>query len=266
MHGVSAERAPAAPQRSGGLARARAASRALVDFLLPPQCAACGARIDAHGALCGACWRSLRFIAPPYCQRLGIPFAVDPGFPAVSARATSDPPDYDRARAAVLFDDVSRAMIHALKYRDRHDLARMMAGLMARAGGELLADATLIVPVPLHRGRLWSRRFNQAALLARIVADEADRPFVPDALIRTRPTAHQVGLTADQRRRNVAGAFAVSAGWAGRFKGQRICLVDDVLTTGATAEACARVARRAGAERVDALTFARVAQVIEAPI
>jgi ComF family protein len=129
-----------------------------------------------------------------------------------------------------------------------------------------LADATLIVPVPLHRGRLWSRRFNQAALLARIVAEAAGHSFVPDAVVRTRPTAHQVGLTAEQRRRNVAGAFAVSAEWAGRFKGQRICLVDDVLTTGATVEACSRIARRAGAERVDALTFARVAQVIEAPI
>ena len=266
MDGVSADRAPATPQQNGGGARARALSRALVDFLLPPQCAACGGRIDAHGHVCGACWRSLRFISAPYCQRLGIPFAVDPGFPAVSARAASDPPDYDRARAAVLFDDVSRAIIHALKYRDRHDLARMMAGLMANAGAELLADAPLILPVPLHRGRLWSRRFNQAALLARFIAEAAGHPFVPDALARTRPTAHQVGLTAEQRRRNVAGAFAVRADWASRFKGQRICLIDDVLTTGATVEACARVARRAGAERVDALTFARVAQVIEAPI
>jgi ComF family protein len=266
MDGVSADRAPATPQQNGGGARARALSRALVDFLLPPQCAACGARIDAHGHVCGTCWRALRFIAPPFCQRLGIPFAIDPGFPAVSARAAGDPPAYDRARAVALFDDVSRAMIHALKYRDRHDLARMMGGLMARAGAELLADATLIVPVPLHRGRLWSRRFNQSVLLARIVAEAAGLRFAPDALIRTRPTAHQVGLTAEQRRRNVAGAFAVRTDWAGRLKGQRILLIDDVLTTGATVEACARVARRAGAERVDALVFARVAQIIEAPI
>ena len=266
MDGIWEEEAPAARRHNGGLARARAASRAFVDFLLPPQCAACNARIDAHGHVCGACWRSLRFIAPPFCQTLGIPFAVDPGFPAVSARATSDPPAYDRARAVVLFDDVSRALIHALKYRDRHDLASMMGRLMARAGADLLAEATLIAPVPLHRGRLWSRRFNQSALLARAVAEETGHPLVHDALIRVRPTAHQVGLTADQRRRNVAGAFAVRAELTDRLKGQRIVLIDDVLTTGATAEGCARTARRAGAERVDALVFVRVAQVIEAPI
>lgn len=264
MDGIWEDAAPTTPRGSGGWARV--ASRALVDFLLPPQCAACGTRIDAHGSLCGTCWRSLRFISAPYCQRLGIPFAVDPGFPAVSAEAQSDPPAYDRARAVALFDDVSRAMIHALKYRDRHDLARMMGGLMARVGAELLADASLVVPVPLHRRRLWSRRFNQSVLLARIVAEAAGRRFVPDALARTRPTARQVGLTAEQRRRNVAGAFAVSPDWADRFKGQRVLIIDDVLTTGATVEACARVARRAGAEGVDALTFARVAHVIEAPI
>ena len=265
MDNVGADGVAGPPQHGGGM-RLRAASRALVDFLLPPQCAACSGRIDAHGALCGACWRNLRFIEPPFCQRLGIPFAVDPGFPAVSARAISDPPAYDRARAAVLFDDTSRAMIHALKYRDRHDLARMMGRLMARAGADLLADATLIAPVPLHRGRLWSRRFNQSALLARAVAEAASLPFAPDPLVRVRPTAHQVGLTADQRRRNVAGAFAVRAEWAGRLAGQRLVLVDDVLTTGATVEGCARTARRAGVERVDALVFARVAQVIESPI
>ena len=265
MDGLGIDPVSAAP-RAGVIARARAGSRTLVDFLLPPQCAACGDRIEVHGHVCGACWRALSFIAPPYCQRLGIPFALDPGFPAISARATSDPPAYDRARAAVLFDDTSRALIHALKYRDRHDLARMMGRLMARAGAELLADAAIVAPVPLHRGRLWSRRFNQAALLARIVAEESGRTFVPDALVRTRPTARQVGLTADQRRRNVAGAFAVRADWAARLSGRRIVLIDDVLTTGATIEGCARTLRRAGAENIDALLFARVAQTIEAPI
>lgn len=265
MNSISAD-GTSPSSRSEGLARVRAAARTLVDFLLPPQCAACGARVDSHGHVCGVCWRRLRFIAPPFCRRLGIPFAIDPGFPAVSPQAASEPPAYDRARAVVLFDDISRALIHALKYRDRHDLAPLMGRLMARAGAELLADATLVTPVPLHRGRLWSRRFNQSALLARAVAAAAGRPYVADALVRIRPTAHQVGLTAEQRRRNVAGAFAVGADWSDRLKGQRVVLIDDVLTTGATVEGCAGTVRSAGAERVDALVFARVAQVIEAPI
>lgn len=239
---------------------------ALVDALLPPQCAACGARIAAHGHLCGACWRRLAFIERPFCERLGIPFAVDPGGPALSPAALADPPAYDRARAAVLFDDVSRTLIHGLKYRDRHDLADMMGRLMARAGADILAGADLLVPVPLHRGRLWARRFNQSVLLAAAVAAASGHTLAPDGLARVRATRQQVGLTADQRRRNVAGAFAVADAWRGGVAGRRVVLVDDVITTGATVEGCARTLHRAGAAGVDVLAFARVAQVVEMPI
>lgn len=239
---------------------------ALADFLLPAHCAVCRARIQSHGHLCAACWRALEFIERPFCERLGIPFAIDPGAPAVSLRAQADPPDYDHARAAVLFNDVSRTLIHGLKYRDRHEVAPTMARLMARAGREILAGAPVIAPVPLHRGRQWRRRFNQSALLARLIARQAGVSAELDLMQRTRPTRQQVGLTADQRRRNVAGAFAVTATHAGRVPGAHVVLIDDVLTTGATVAGCARALRRAGARRVDVLVFARVADVIESPI
>lgn len=259
-------------KRAAGLMRRRAAARAwhlarlAADLLLPPQCAVCRARLGRHGALCGACWRDLAFIEQPYCAVTGIPFAFDPGFAAVSVAAQADPPAYDRARAAVLFNDTARALIHGLKYRDRHDLAAIMGGLMARSGRTLCADGAVIVPVPLHRGRLWARRFNQSMLLAEAVGRAAERTVVPDCLARVRPTRQQVGLTVDQRRRNVAGAFAVAEAWRARLRNANIVLVDDVLTTGATIEGCARTLRRAGAARVDVLVFARVARVIEAPI
>lgn len=239
---------------------------ALADFLLPAQCAVCHTPVQAHGHLCAGCWRGLGFIEQPFCERLGIPFAIDPGVPTLSLRAQVEPPDYDHARAAVLFNDISRALIHGLKYRDRHDVALMMARLMARAGGELLADASIIAPVPLHRARQWRRRFNQSALLARLIARQTGLAAEPGLMQRTRPTRQQVGLSADQRRRNVAGAFAVSPAHAGRVSGAHIVLIDDVLTTGATAEGCARALRRAGARRIDVLVFARVADVIQSPI
>ncbi|HXK54002.1 MAG TPA: ComF family protein [Hyphomicrobiales bacterium] len=244
---------------AGGIAR-------LADFLLPPQCAACGARISAAGNLCGSCWGRLRFIEAPYCQRLGIPLAFDCGPGAVSPRAIAAPPVFSRARAAVLYDDVARQLVHGLKYRDRHDLTALMARMMVRAGSELLGEATLVAPVPLHRRRLWTRRFNQSALLAKEISRLSGVPLVPDLLSRIKATRQQVGLSAEQRRRNVAGAFRLDDDWRARISGQRVVLVDDVLTTGATVEGCARVLLRSGAGRVDVLLFALVAQPVENPI
>jgi ComF family protein len=244
----------------------------VADFLLPPQCAACGTRVAAAGHLCGDCWGRLRFIEPPFCDRLGTPFShdgvasCDGNGRLVSPLALSRSPPYKRARAAVLYDDVARRLVHGLKYRDRHDLAHVMARAMTRAGVALLVEADLVAPVPLHRGRLWTRRFNQSALLAREVARESGCALVPDLLLRTKATRHQVGLSAEARRRNVAGAFRVNENHAARLGGANVVLVDDVLTTGATVEGCARVLLRAGAGRVDVLLFALVAQPIENPI
>ncbi len=232
---------------------------ALVDHVYPPACLACGTGVDAQGTLCPACWVKMPFIERPFCERLGTPFGQDLGPGLISPAAQSDPPVFARARAVATYEEgPARLLVQRLKYGDRLDLAPAMARWMARAGAELTAEADLIVPVPLHRLRLWRRRFNQAALLAQFVARQAGLPCDGLALARIRRTPPQVGLTREGRAQNVQGAFKVPEKAMGKVAGARILLIDDVLTSGATLNAAARVLLRAGAARVDALTFARV--------
>jgi ComF family protein len=233
-------------------------ARRLIDLALPSQCLACHAPVAEMGTLCPTCWSRLKLIERPYCERLGIPFAYDLGPGALSAEAIADPPPFDRARAVAVYDDVARRLVHGLKYRDRLELARWMAGWMARAGTQVIDAADIVVPVPLHRRRLWWRRYNQSALLVRALAETAGKPLASDALIRIRATAQQVGLTAEERDRNVRGAFRVTAAGKRAIAGRRVLLVDDVYTTGATVKAGTRALLRAGAAAVDVLVFARV--------
>lgn len=234
--------------------------RRIADFLLPPVCISCRTRVGSHGLLCGTCFAKIDFIAPPLCERLGVPLPFETGEKPLSAAAIASPPVYDRARAAAHYSDAMRELVQSFKYRDRHEGLALFARWLAKAGAELLADADLIVPVPLHTTRLWRRRFNQSAMLAVALGRLCRVPVDCFALMRVRPTASQVGLTADQRRRNVAGAFRVDKDNAPRIKGRKLVVVDDVITTGATAEACARVLKRAGAARVDVLALARVVE------
>lgn len=248
----------------------RRAGGAALGLALPPTCLACGAVTGMAGGLCGSCWGGLAFISRPYCERTGAPFAFDTGAPQVSPEALDHPPAFDRARAAVLFTDVARDLVHGLKYADRLDYARPMARMMAQAGRELLDEADLVLPVPLHPVRLWQRRFNQAALLARHLsahhaatraAAEGRRIAVrTDLLRRRRATPSQTDLGRAERHANVAGAFAMASGAEAALSGRWVLIVDDVFTTGATLDACARTVRRAGAARVDVLTFARVVE------
>jgi len=180
--------------------------------------------------------------------------------------AIAAPPAYTRARAAVRFDDISRSLVHALKYQDRTDLAPPMGRWMARAGDELLQDADALVPVPLHWKRGWSRRYNQSATLAKIIAEQSHVPMWVDALKRIRPTEQQVGLSRTARARNVQGAFEVSPDRRSQIHGRRVVLIDDVLTSGATVDACSRALLRAKAASVDVLIFARVVDGFKAPI
>jgi ComF family protein len=237
---------------------ARSLLRATLDVALPPLCAVCRVPVDGKG-LCPACWSRLSFITRPYCERLGIPFAFDPGPGVLSMEAIASPPAYNRARAAVRFDEISRALVHALKYGDRLDLAPMMGRWISRAGHEVLAEADALVPVPLHWRRQWRRRFNQSAMLAAAVAAESGLPIAAGALKRVKATAQQVGLTRSERATNVQGAFKVPEEGTALVFRRRLVVIDDVLTSGATVEGCARALLRAGAANVDVLVFARVA-------
>ncbi len=239
--------------------------RAALDIALPTLCVACHEPVAGDG-VCAACWGKLSFIAPPFCARLGIPFVYDPGPGLLSMQAIADPPAYQRARAAVRYDEVARTMVHALKYQDRTDLAPAMGRWMARAGQELLADADALVPVPLHWRRGWSRRYNQSGALAGVIGKSARLPVIGNVLRRVRPTLQQVGLSKADRALNVQGAFKVPLEQKSSVQGRRIVLVDDVLTSGATVDACARALLRARAASVDVLVFARVVDTVQTPI
>ena len=234
------------------------ATRLLADLIVPPVCLACQRPLGSHDALCATCWRQVRFIRPPLCDRLGIPMPYDTGGPIISGAALANPPDWNRARAVAHFDRVLRELIHKFKYADRHDARRLFGRWLVGAGTEILSDAELIVPVPLHRWRLLSRKFNQAGLLAHEVSRLTGVPCDPMVLRRGKATRSQVGLTEAERRRNLSGAFLVRPADRPRVDGRRVVLVDDVITTGSTATACARVLTRAGADRVDVLALALV--------
>ncbi len=258
----SDDAAPARPlgarARPALRARAQAALRTMLDFILPPLCLGCQTRMLQHDALCPACWRGITFIRPPLCDRLGLPMPYDTGGPMISAAAEAYPPDYQRARAVARYDGPMRDLIHDLKFRDTHDGRRLFGRWLREAGADLLGDTDVIVPVPLARFRLLARRFNQAQILAAELARQSGKPADAFALQRTRTTAHQIGLSRAERRRNVAGAFAVPARALATIAGKSILLVDDVITTGATVSAAARALKKAGAARVDVLALALV--------
>lgn len=252
--------------RPGRFFRAvRAAGGFVLDLGLPPLCPSCRGLIG-DAALCAECWSKLGFIAPPYCDRLGVPFAYDPGPGVLSMQAIADPPAYGRARAVVRYDDVARTLVHALKYGDRLDLVPALGRWMARAGQELLAGADALVPVPLHWRRLWARRFNQSASFAAVISDLSGVVVAPFVLQRVRATKQQVGLSKSERAQNVQGAFKVPPEAKTEIAGRRLVLIDDVLTSGATVEACTRALLRAGAGNVDVLVFARVVDGGRTPI
>jgi ComF family protein len=244
----------------------RTVLRLALDAALPPLCPSCREPLGDGAGLCASCWSKLALIEPPYCARLGIPFTYDPGPGLLSMEAIANPPAYDRARAAVRYDDVARALVHGFKYGDRLDLAPTMGRWMARAGRELLADADALIPVPLHWRRLWARRFNQAAALAKVISESCKAPVLHGALCRMRPTIQQVGLSKPQRAANVQGAFGVPPERKADVTGKRLVLIDDVLTSGATLDTCTRALLRAGAAHVDVLVFARVVASVRTPI
>ncbi len=236
---------------------ARRFGHGALDLLFPPLCASCRAPVTEPHGLCAECWQSLSFLDGPCCVICGYPFDFDPGGETLCGACLAQSPSFDRARSAMRYNDKSRDLVLAFKRGDRLDLVPALAKWLARAGREMLPGADVIVPVPLHRLRLWARRFNQSALLARELSRNSGRPTDPFLLERARRTPSQGEMpSAKARWRNVLSAFRVSDRHAA--EGKKVLLVDDVYTTGATLEACARALKRAGADKVWVVTLARV--------
>lgn len=233
----------------------RDALHAAIRFVMPSVCPRCGRSVEG-AALCASCWSQARFVVPPLCLRCGLPFDYDAGGKTWCGACIATPPAFRSARAALAYDDVSRDLILALKHGDRTDLVPLLVPHLLRAGADLLSPASLLVPVPLHPRRLLARRFNQAALLALSLGGATGVPVAPRLLRRRRHTPSQGHLGASARRRNLQGAIALGK-YEADLRGIDIVLIDDVMTTGATVEACARVLLKAGAGDVDVLTVAR---------
>ncbi|MBV8400395.1 MAG: ComF family protein [Acetobacteraceae bacterium] len=239
---------------------ARRAGIAALDLLLPPHCVTCDAPVDAPGRLCPDCFSRTGFVTEPYCVCCGVPFATiaQGGSDRLCPGCRAAPPTFGRARAALRYDGHAQRLILPFKHGDRTEMARTLASLMARAGAALLREADLLVPVPLHRSRLFHRRYNQAALLARALARIARVPVLPDGMIRLRRTAPLGDRSAAERHAELADAFGVRPSRISRLQGKRMLLIDDVMTSGATANACAAALKTAGAVSVDVLVAARV--------
>ena len=233
----------------------RAALQSVIAYALPPRCAGCGTPVEADGRFCAACWQGLRFIGPPWCDGCHLPFELEPAPGERCDACRARPPRHAGVSAAVAYGDTARRLALALKYGGRMGVAATMAGLMRR---HLPADAELVVPVPLHRWRLWQRGYNQAGLIGAALARAGGVPFVADALARTRRTPPLKGMNGRERARAVRGAFAVAPKGATAIGGRRVVLVDDVHTSGATVAGCTDALLAAGAARVDVLCWARV--------
>lgn len=252
--------APSPSASDKALSAGRRVAALLLDVLLPPHCLTCDAPVGAPGQMCTACFQRTVFVTEPCCGCCGRPFAsaAQGGLARRCGPCRTDPPAWTAARAALLYDDQARRILLPFKHGDRTETARALAPHMARAGAALLRAADWLVPVPLHRGRLLSRRYNQSALLAQALGRLSGRPTVLDGLRRVRSTASMGKMSARERREEVAGAFAVRASRRVRLVDARVLLVDDVMTSGATADACARALLQAGAARVDVLVAACV--------
>lgn len=229
-----------------------------VDMVLPPRCVVTGEPVEAQGMVAPGAWAKLDFIADPFCAACGFPFEFAVDDKSLCAQCLADPPPFTAARAALKYNDASRSLILGFKHGDQTHAVRAFIPWLRRAGAEMLAQADYLAPVPLHPWRLIARRYNQSALMAKALAVDIEKPCLVDALIRVRATPSQGYLKAKERFKNVKSAFAVNPRYATTLKGKSIVLIDDVYTTGATAQECARMLIKGGAEKVFVLALARV--------
>lgn len=229
-----------------------------LNAVLPPLCLGCDAPAGGQASLCPECWKKIQFISAPFCHCCGAPFDIPVEDGTLCGACLANRPVFESARAAMIYDEASRKIALGFKHGDRTHAAKALAVWMHRAAGESLDQADAIIPVPLHRWRLFKRRYNQSALLAQELAALSGKMFLPDALWRTRDTESQGHMKRKERQENVRGAFAVAPSALAKIKGKKITLIDDVMTTGATVEECAKTLLKSGAAQVDVLTLARV--------
>ena len=239
-------------------ALSRAALRTVVDFALPPRCPGCGAIVQDEHGFCLECWSQLVFLGEPCCARCGLPFEHDGGGEAECGACLADPPRFDCARAAVAYGDIPRKVALKLKYGGRPGVAETMARLMERHLPRGGGGGAILAPVPLHRWRIWTRGYNQAALIAAALSRRSGLAAVPDLLERTKATPYLRGMSPRERALAVRGAFRVAERRRADVAGRSVVLVDDVHTSGATAGACARALKKAGAAKVGLVCWARV--------
>lgn len=231
---------------------------AAIDLLLPPRCIGTGDIVETPGTISPAFWSQLTFIEKPYCALCGGPFGFEAAEGSLCAPCMEDLPVFDAARSSVIYNDASRQVVLDFKYGDRMHAAQTFAAWMMRAGADLIAQSDVLVPVPLHNRRLWQRRFNQSAVLAAGLSSLCGKPHVPDAMQRLKFTTSQKGLSRNERLANVKNAFAVNVRRATKLHGKNVLLIDDVFTSGATLNECAKTLKNAGAAQVFVLTVARV--------
>jgi len=232
------------------------ALRPILDFALPPRCPGCGAVTREPHRFCLVCWSALAFLGEPCCARCALPFDFGEGEAVICALCMAQPPAFDRLRAAVAYGEISRGVALKLKYGGRPGIAETIARFMQRHLDP--ADEPILAPVPLHRWRIWRRGYNQAALIADALARRAGLEARLDLVERVKATPVLRGMSPRERKEAVRGAFRINPKRKAAIKGRAIVLVDDVYTSGATANACARILRRAGAARIDVLCWARV--------
>lgn len=228
-----------------------------IDTVFPPRCGACGAAVEKQGTLCAECWSAISFIAPPLCACCGFPFESELDEGALCGKCIKKAPPYDALRVAFRYEEGSRRQILGMKYYDRTVMVPTFGKWLAQAGKEFTGKADVIMPVPLHPRRLLRRKYNQAGLLAYALAQEVKLPVLPDGLVRKRYTVPQASLPRKERLRNLSGVFEVNPRCREHLQGLNVLLVDDVVTTGATIEACCKALRKAKAEKIYVLALAR---------
>lgn len=232
------------------------AFKGLLNFIFPPQCSICKTRVQNTDTLCNECFSRIRFISKPYCEKCGRPFEFQIADELFCGACLTKKQVFHKARAAFKYDDFSRQLILPFKHSDHIELTTLLTNLLYQAGGDLFEEADILIPVPLHRFRLMKRKYNQSALLAKALSDRIKKPFATGVLLRVKHTQSQGHMKKAERKQNVSKAFQVKN--ALKIVGKHVLLIDDVMTSGATLNECAKALKKAGANKVSYLTLARV--------